>query len=129
MAVVSLVLFWPMIEMGVAMVAACLPTLRPLFYGVSLESIINSVRSMISLQSIRSGSGKHSASYARNTRGQTSSNDSIAVITQTNGSDRNDEWMEIHTMGDVTSNRDDYSPPGEGKIGVRKEVEQSVETV
>ena len=53
-AVVSLALFWAMIQMGVALVTACLPTLRPLFDGVSPESIIQSIRSNLSLSSLRS---------------------------------------------------------------------------
>ena len=49
-------MFWGMLEIGVAMVAACLPVLRPLFRGWSPESIINSLRSAISLRSMGSGS-------------------------------------------------------------------------
>ena len=40
-----------MVELGVGMIAICLPTLRPLFAGLSLESIIRSIRSAISLRS------------------------------------------------------------------------------
>ncbi|KAI4111250.1 MAG: hypothetical protein LQ339_000711 [Xanthoria mediterranea] len=54
LGVVSIILFWAMIEIGVAVIAACLPTLRPLFQGFSPESIINSLRSAISLRSLRS---------------------------------------------------------------------------
>lgn len=56
--VVSLLVFWGMVELGVGMIAICLPTLRPLIAGVSPESIIRSVRSAISLRSIHSGSGR-----------------------------------------------------------------------
>lgn len=59
MAVVGLILFWPMIQMGVALVAACLPTLRPLFHGLSPESVIQSVRSNLSLSSLRSKASFH----------------------------------------------------------------------
>ena len=41
--------------MGVAMIAICLPTLRPVFQGWSLESIVKSFRSAISLRSMGSG--------------------------------------------------------------------------
>ena len=44
-------MFWGMLEMGVAMVAVCLPTLRPLVHTWSLESIIHSVLSVLSLNS------------------------------------------------------------------------------
>ena len=54
----SLGIFWSLIETGVAIPVACLPTLRPLFHGLSPESVINSIRSMISLSSIHSDSKK-----------------------------------------------------------------------
>ena len=45
-----------MIELGVALIAACLPTLRPLFHDVSLESVSRSIRSKLSLHFSRSRS-------------------------------------------------------------------------
>ena len=50
----SLGIFWSLFETGVAVPVACLPTLRPIFHGLSPESVINSIRSMISLSSIHS---------------------------------------------------------------------------
>lgn len=58
-AVVGLILFWPMIQMGIALIAICLPTLRPLFQGVSPESVIQSIRSNFSLSSLRSKASFH----------------------------------------------------------------------
>lgn len=43
---------WSQVEAGVAVVAACLPTLRPLLFGKSIDSLIGSIRSMLSLNSI-----------------------------------------------------------------------------
>lgn len=54
----SLGIFWSLIEIGVAVPVACLPTLRPMFHGLSPESVINSIRSMISFSSIHSGRKK-----------------------------------------------------------------------
>lgn len=51
---VSTILYWSMIEAGLAIIAACLPTLQFLVRKVSLDSIVNSVRSALSLQSMRS---------------------------------------------------------------------------
>ena len=48
----SNVVVWSMVEAGVAVIAACLPTVRPLFLGKSPESLIGSIRSMLSLNSI-----------------------------------------------------------------------------
>ena len=50
----SLGIFWSLIESGVAVPVACLPTLRPIFDGLSPESVLSSIRSMISLSSINS---------------------------------------------------------------------------
>ena len=51
---VSILLLGAMIEIGAAVIAACLPTLRPRFQGLAPESIINSLRSAISLRSLGS---------------------------------------------------------------------------
>lgn len=46
---------WSYVEVGVGVVAACLPTLRPWLQRRTAESIVNSVRSEISLHSLGSG--------------------------------------------------------------------------
>ena len=51
---VSTILYWSMIEAGLAVIAACLPTLQFLIRKVSLDGMISSVRSALSLQSMRS---------------------------------------------------------------------------
>ena len=51
---ITQVLYWSMIESGLALVAACLPTLRFLFGNFSPESLIRSIRSVMSLESLRS---------------------------------------------------------------------------
>lgn len=48
------VMLWGYVEAGVGIIAACLPTLRPLLNSRMPESIVNSVRSKLSLNSIRS---------------------------------------------------------------------------
>ena len=55
--------YWTLIEASLAIVSACLPTLRPLFQGFSVESVIRSFRSVISLASLQSrhsNGSKHS---------------------------------------------------------------------
>lgn len=51
---VSTILYWYMIEAGLAIIAACLPSLQFLIRKVSLDRMIRSVRSALSLQSTRS---------------------------------------------------------------------------
>lgn len=53
---ITTILYWSMIEAGLAIIASCLPTLQALFVKGSLQSMVASIRSMISLQSIRSHS-------------------------------------------------------------------------
>lgn len=45
---------WGYVEAGVGVIAACLPTLRPLLNARMPESIMNSVRSKLSINSLRS---------------------------------------------------------------------------
>ena len=44
-------------EPALGVIGACLPTLGPLFQGISPESVIRSIRSQISLHSLRSSKG------------------------------------------------------------------------
>lgn len=52
------VVVWSQVEAGVAVLAACLPTLRPLLFGHAAESLIRSIRSLLSLSS-RQSSKRH----------------------------------------------------------------------
>ncbi|MCJ1390963.1 hypothetical protein MMC18_003824 [Xylographa bjoerkii] len=57
-------LYWTMLEQGLAVIVACLPTLRTLSNHTSLESVVRSVRTTLSLDSLRSrGSGDLEQSY------------------------------------------------------------------
>lgn len=67
----SLGIFWSLIDTGVAVPVACLPTLQPIFHSLSPESVINSIRSMISLSSIHSQQKKeHRGSYDLKSRNE-----------------------------------------------------------
>ncbi|KAI1843549.1 hypothetical protein JX266_010182 [Neoarthrinium moseri] len=46
-------MFWSMVEMGIAVVAGCLPTIWPLISKISVEEMVRSVRSALSLESLR----------------------------------------------------------------------------
>jgi hypothetical protein len=49
-------IFWSMVEMGIAIVAGCLPTIWPLIGKISVETMVRSLRGMLSLESLRRGS-------------------------------------------------------------------------
>lgn len=102
-AVVGLMLFWPMVQMGVALVAACLPTLRHLFHGVSPESVIQSIRSNFSLSSLRSKARfYHIKSYSP----RASNDDARGNIAFPNEGRRNDKQLEAHITGSTEPNHD-----------------------
>lgn len=51
---VSVSLYWTMVETSLSLIAACLPTLRVLITIKSVDSMIRSVRSAVSIHSLRS---------------------------------------------------------------------------
>lgn len=59
-------MIWSMIEIGIAVVAGCLPTIWPLISKMSLEDMMRTLKSVLSLESLRSrgsttkGSSLHS---------------------------------------------------------------------
>ncbi|KAI1382875.1 uncharacterized protein F4822DRAFT_435250 [Hypoxylon trugodes] len=53
-------IYWSMIEMGISVVAACLPAIWPLISKISLESMVHTVRSMFSLESIAQSASSRS---------------------------------------------------------------------
>ena len=69
--------------------SACLPTIRPLFHGLSPESVIRSIRSRISLHSIHSRGSKDSkgskgsrgSKYIKHTGDQASASSQVGFKT------------------------------------------------
>ena len=122
--VVSLLLFWGMVELGVGMIAICLPTLRPLFRGWSPESLIRSIRSALSMRSAHSGgsSGKKSTGRSGREAQHLGSESSVVaiqmekmvdgkagaegVVTRAYGGDEGPSRMESHGDGDIWVDRD-----------------------
>lgn len=46
--------YWTVPECSLAVVCACLPTLRPVFHGITPTSLVNSMRSLFSITSVGS---------------------------------------------------------------------------
>lgn len=93
-------LYWSMIEMGLCIIAACLPTLRPLFREKSQGSLRDSIRNFFSLASISSSFSKRSLSRKDPSDYQEFSNSSATHFAQKN-SDGDYAGMEIHAMRDL----------------------------
>ena len=56
----TVALYWSLIEAGLALVAACLPSISSLFRSMSFNAIIKSFRSALSLRSLPFGTPRHS---------------------------------------------------------------------
>lgn len=65
-----------MLEAGTAVIAICLPTLKPLVVPRSVNSLVASVRSVVSLESLRA----RSSGSPKNARGAESSTKDASSI-------------------------------------------------
>jgi len=85
-------IYWSLVEASLAVVSACLPTIRPLFHGMSPESVIRSIRSRISLHSIHSRGSKDSkgskgSKYVKPTEDQASTSSQVGFRNHEEGPD------------------------------------------
>lgn len=129
--IVSILMFWGMLEIGIAMVAACLPVLRPLFQGWSPESIIRSFRSQISLRSI--GSGNKASLNPKGSAPRTESETAITGVPYTGKTGHTTMVsidVEAYAMGRV-SGGERYELPerAPGRIWRETELKQTSEVV
>ena len=119
-------MFWGMLEIGIAMVAACLPVLRPLFQGLSPESIIRSLRSQLPLKS--AGSSKQISHNAKGRARRTESMTAITGIPYVGTSGHNTLIsidVEAYAMGRVSGGEKDETPErGPGRIWRETELKQ-----
>ena len=113
-----------MVELGVGMIAICLPTLRPLFHGWSPESIISSIRSALSLRSLHSGGSRARRSAGRSAKDEqqlgsessivgirmeniTSGKDSTeGIVTRAYGGEEGGSHTERHGDSDIRVDRE-----------------------
>lgn len=86
-ALITNIEVWSQVEAGVAVIAACLPTLRTLFLGKSLDTLISSIRSMLSLNSIeRSQHNERRGSDSEGFAGNESVNLDLVRVSDSNRS-------------------------------------------
>lgn len=71
---------WVVIEASLAIISACLPTLRPIFRGLSLETVVRSVRSVLSIIPPRKNGSKSYGSANLEQGGRKDSDSSTAGI-------------------------------------------------
>lgn len=68
---VTIAIYWSMIEASLAIVGACLPSLRFLFKFSSAQSLVRSVRSALSLQSLEGSRGSKNSKNSKHSPKQT----------------------------------------------------------
>ena len=73
-----------MVESSLGILGACLPTYRPLFTGISLESVVASVRSMLSLQTLSSRASGSRSQRIRSDPDGASQNSNVGLNPENN---------------------------------------------
>lgn len=121
LVLVTTILFWSMVESQLALLALCLPVLHSLFRRISLESVINSVRSIASL-----GSGSRRSPESRSTINDVQhgneSTASHARMVPIHGDPP--RTVESIAMKDLSSKNNDKRVP-QGEIGVNTTLTQN----
>lgn len=103
------------VEACVAVIAACLPTLRPLFAGKSPESLIGSIRSIFSLNTVNNSS---SAAGRSNQEGYVEQSEEDGIHLQTIG------WPNFSSVGiEITGSNSENFNVDEDHITVKNDVE------
>lgn len=126
-------MFWTVLEVGVAMVAACLPLMRPLFRGWSLRSIFHRIHPVIGLRSMCS-----STRFTYNDRKMPDDSESQTAITGIPADTTNGGWnspqhgvsFQAYVMGKVSGRQGASSvEKADGKIRREIEIKQTLEDV
>ena len=123
-------MYWTVPETCIAVVCACLPTLRPIFISMSPESIIGSIRSALSLRSL--GGSNHGSPHRSAAQKPTAYGNAPGSFTQ-HGSDSmrgfvqmSDEGsaamlsvpVPIAVMGEIRTENRIYGGVGQEKNGL-----------
>lgn len=126
------IVLWTSIEPTLGVIGACLPTLRPIFHGISPESVIRSIRSQISLHSFRSpktsprGSPKGSRNGTSRSGPSTGSSERFAHVEAVDGASTVDDHGTTMELED--RNQMERAWPGnENGIHVNRDFHQRTE--
>ena len=117
-------MFWGMLEMGVAMVAVCLPTLRPLFHDWTPESAMRSLLSVFSM-------GSRNKTYRSFPDDQRERGDSDIALADTKSSvyKAHVNQHEAYAMGPLTTGQGRSEPMSNAEIWVDRNLTQTMEAV
>jgi hypothetical protein len=120
---ISTIFYWGMIEAGLAMIACCLPTLKPLISEHGIQSAIASVRSAISLHSLGNRSMESTSLKNSSSSKKASSYGKIEDGMVDQGPLRGDTVMEMNAS--VTHDNITKSEIEPGRITVKRDVDVS----
>jgi len=124
--ILGLLMFWAMLEMGVAMVAVCLPTLRALFQCWSPKSIIRTFRSALSLGS--STSKERSYRLSSNKRHKRGESETSLTDVEAWGVLGDEARHQAFAKGHVHAQKGEKARVPEGAIRVDKNLTQTVDS-
>ena len=122
-------MLWTSIEPTLGVVGACLPTLRPVFSGISPESVIRSIRSQISLHSLRSPKRSPKGSLNATSHSGPSSNSNERFV-HTDGAVEVSGAVDNHITSVEMEDRNQMEKTWDGKgnaIHVDRAVHQRIE--
>ena len=111
--------------MGVAMVAVCLPTLRPLFQTWSLESFIQSFLSVLSLSS----RNKSYRSFPENQERERAESETSLAKAKLSLFDAHVNQHKAYAMGPIGAQEGGSEQMPDGEVQVNKKLTQTVEIV
>lgn len=109
-------LYWTQLEGAIAVVSACLPTLRPIFHGFSPESLLGSLRTKMTMYMKLSKS-----SHGRNSNRKPSTeadSQSLSALTKQPGDAVFETTIESNLMQDLESQRENIPK----EINVKKDI-------
>ena len=117
-------MFWGLMEMGVAMVAVCLPTLRPLFHDWTPESVMRSLLSVFSVSS-------KNKSYRSFPDDQGGRGDSDIALADTKSSvyAAHVNQHQTYAMGPLPTQLGRSEQMSDGEVWVNRNLTQTVEAV
>ena len=102
--------YWAMLESGLGLVACCLPTLRFLFGKWAPDNMLRSIRSMLSLDSLRSQGSRRGERLPEGDTNSTGSRKDLSGPENVLGV--GGCYNETHAMRDLESQRGSVMVPG-----------------
>ena len=124
--IVSMLMFWSMLEMGFAMIAVCIPTLRPIFNGWSTEAVIRILGFPLALRSLGSKLKPYRVSSSKRDK-RSESQTSLAELGMW-GSPAHRARHQAYAMGPTRTHESENQVPA-AAVRVDKELTQTVDIV